>query len=142
MSAQLIFIPLTSHKPEEESQQPQGDEKKGASAAGAGTGGRPPQPGNPAGISGGNPPKFPPWFPLPIGTVKVFGQNPNHLGEFDSISSLLKSLHAAGVSAKLPGGSNTVFATVKDLSGLEKTSLHHELARLPSELTIVVGPKS
>jgi hypothetical protein len=31
---------------------------------------------------------------------------------------------------------------VKDLSELEKPSLHHELSRLPSGLTIVVGPKS
>jgi hypothetical protein len=54
---------------------------------------------------------------------------------------MFNSLHEAGMSATLPGGSNTVFATVKDLSGLEQTTVHQELDRLPSALTIVVGPK-
>jgi hypothetical protein len=57
------------------------------------------------------------------------------------MSSMFKSMHKAGMGAKLPGGSNTVFATVEDLSELELSSIHHELSRLPSELTIVVGPK-
>lgn len=141
MPAQLIFIPLTSSQSKQDLQQPQSNENKGSSAAGAATGGSTAQPGRTARISRGKRPKFPPHIPLPIGAVKVFGQNANHLGDFDSISSLFNSLHEGGMVAKLPGGSNTVFATVKDWSGLEKTAVHHELARLPSELTIVVGPK-
>ncbi|MEA2886011.1 MAG: hypothetical protein QOD11_371 [Bradyrhizobium sp.] len=135
MPAQLILIPLPSSRSEQE--QPEGDENKGSSA----TGGSTAEPRDPAEISGGNPPKFPVWIPLPIGAVKVFGQGANHLGDFDSISSMFNSLHEAGMSATLPGGSNTVFATVKDLSGLEQTTVHQELDRLPSALTIVVGPK-
>ena len=73
--------------------------------------------------------------------IEDFGQNPNHFGEFNSMSSMFKSMHKAGMAANLPGGSNTVFVTVEDLSELEKASLDHELSRLPSELTIIVCPK-
>ena len=138
MSAQLIVIPLPSNVADAEADRPLGDESPGSSAAGSGTGLSSPSPGD-----GGKPlgtlPNIPKWpGPLPIGTVKIFGQTPNHFGEFDSFPKLFQELHKAGVLQKLPGASNTVFATVKDLSELGKPSLGHALAQLPSELTIIV----
>jgi hypothetical protein len=81
-------------------------------------------------------PEFPEFRPLPIGYA-VYGQLPKRLGHFETIPSLVKSLRA---SKKLPGGSNTVFATVRDIKGLKSKSFRAGLAKLPDELTIVVRP--
>ncbi len=81
--------------------------------------------------------KFPEHIPLPIGTLIVMGQEPHGVGHFDNLSSLAASLRTKVGS--LPGGSNTVFATVGDIADLQSTSLHDSLAKLPDHLTIVVG---
>jgi hypothetical protein len=87
-------------------------------------------------------------FPLPqynpfpmVSTIAVLGQLPNALGHFDTILSLVKSLGLDGAIAKLPGGSNTVFATVKEISSLDSEPLQRALAKLPEQLTIVVKGK-
>lgn len=148
MSAQLIFIPLTSKKTDAGADRSTDDQSQDAPSAGAGSsGGSAAQPatipGAPVGAAPDNPPwTIQPWIPLPVGTLKVLGQAPNHVGDFDSFPTLFQSLHATGITTRLPGGSNTVFATVEDTSALEETWLREALGRLPSELTIVVAPKS
>jgi hypothetical protein len=140
MSAQLIIIPFTKKEEDGAPEGTQGDEKSGPSSRTGGAGGSSAEPSGNSGQSAGASPDIPPWRPLPVGTVKVFGQAPNEVGQFDSIPALFHSLHGAGLSTKLPGGSNTVFATVKDLGELENSSLRDELAKLPPELTIVISP--
>jgi hypothetical protein len=51
----------------------------------------------------------------------------------------MKSLQAAYVAATLPGGSNTVFATVKHVADLMEKGFQTELDKLPDQLTIVVN---
>jgi len=56
------------------------------------------------------------------------------IGHFKTVEELLGS---ASVK-ELRGGSNTVFATVETLHDLKTQSVHDRIAKLPSELTIIV----
>jgi len=141
MSAQLIYI----HSLEQEagSEDTKAGEGKPLEGKGAPKGGGPvasPGTGSEGGTgSSGHPgtSKFPPWYPLPTGTFKVFGQKAVHIGHFGSMPVLLKAVK----SKTLPGGSNTFFATVEDIGELDPKSFKKELADLPEELTIIVSPK-
>ncbi|HLH91523.1 MAG TPA: hypothetical protein VKX28_23985 [Xanthobacteraceae bacterium] len=81
-------------------------------------------------------PKYPKWRPINMATVLVVGQKPHELGHFDSMTALAKAVH----DHKLPGGSNTVFATVKHIRDLNSEMFHATLGKLPDALTIIVRP--
>jgi hypothetical protein len=81
-------------------------------------------------------PKYPKWRPINIATVVVVGQKPHELGHFDSMTSLAKAVHGY----RLPGGSNTVFATVNHADDLNSEEFQERLGELPDALTIVVRP--
>jgi hypothetical protein len=96
------------------------------------------------GSSGDGKRKYPPYRPLPIGalykafhvgTMNVFGQEPTQVGRFDSVKELLDMAHSR---KGLPGGSNTIFATVRKVGKIDPKSLHGGLKGLPDELTIIV----
>jgi hypothetical protein len=91
-----------------------------------------PQPG---GDSGSEETIYPPPIWIPIGTMSIFGQEPMQIGHFNTVGGLLEFVHSW---KKLPGGSNTVFATVGNLHDLKIPSVHNRLAALPNELTIIV----
>jgi hypothetical protein len=88
----------------------------------------------PAEESGKPKPKYPKWRPINLATALVVGQKPQELGHFDSMTALAKAAHRY----KLPGGSNTVFATVKHTGDLGSEAFHESLSKLPDALTIVV----
>jgi len=141
MPAQLIYI--HSFEQEAGSEGAKAGEGKPLEGKGAPKGDGPvasPGTGSEGGTgSSGHPgtSKFPPWYPLPTGTFKVFGQKAVHIGHFGSMPVLLKAVK----SKTLPGGSNTFFATVEDIGELDPKSFKKELADLPEELTIIVSPK-
>jgi len=111
--------------------------------------GRPAASAKPGGVKAGKPKsppsqpdqpppgtKYPPWRPINISSVAVFGQKPHALGHFDDMTALVASLR----NAKVPGGSNTVFATVKSAKDMHSKSFRQGLGKLPDALTIVVKP--
>src|ERR1700728_3795819 len=79
-----------------------------------------------------NDPYGPDW--IPIGTLSIYGQHPVRIGHFGTVEEVLVSPRVRA----LPGGSNTVFATVQNLHGIRGRSLGEQLGKLPNELTIVV----
>jgi hypothetical protein len=79
--------------------------------------------------------KLPVYRPLPIHVLKVFGQEPKHLGHFEDVATLLDKVHA---QKKLPGGSNTIFGSVGNLDDVQSELVRGKLERLPEALTIVV----
>ena len=82
--------------------------------------------------------KYPPFRPFPVtSSVIVFGQNPKPLGHFETLNSLVQSLQHGDQS--LGGASNTLFATVETMDALDTIAFHDDLAKLPDELTIIVG---
>jgi hypothetical protein len=72
---------------------------------------------------------------VPIGMM-VLGQDADDRGHFRDVSALMQSLRGYAIG---PGKSNTVFATVDDIAGVEQGGLERDLAALPSELTIIIG---
>ena len=80
-----------------------------------------------------------PYRPIPIGVLNVYGQKPLDIGHFESVAKVLDSVHSR---AGLPGGSNTIFASVRHLEDMRNDvklrSLHSKLEVLPNELTIIV----
>lgn len=123
MPAQFIVVARQAQeKPADKSKKDkQEEEKKAAPPAGGG--------------SGSGETIYPPHIPIPIGTLNIFGQKPVQIGHFKTVGDLLESVHSW---KNLPGGSNTVFATVGNLHDLKIPSVHDRLAKLPSELTIIV----
>jgi hypothetical protein len=91
--------------------------------------------------SGGGEDPYGPYYPIPVRTLNVYGQSPVHIGHFANMTKLLDSVHSRG---GLPGGSNTLFASVGDLRGMRSSNkvrssqLQSRLASLPDELTIIV----
>lgn len=80
---------------------------------------------------------IPPYEPLPIGVLNVFGQEPVEVGHFANVAKLLDEVHERKIA---PGGSNTIFASVENLADVQSPSVRGKLARLPADLTIVVHP--
>jgi hypothetical protein len=127
MTAQLIVARSSSRKstgkpaqkPDPESKKDKQEERITAPPAGSGPG-------------PGQDPYGPGW--VPVGTFTVAGQDPVKIGHYKTVEELLGS----GRVKTLPGGSNTVFATVENLHGLHAPSVHMQLRALPKELTIIV----
>jgi hypothetical protein len=123
MAAQLIVIAKpsdqeTGHKPEKE---PEERGKSGSTAAGG------------APIGGKDP--YGPYWPIPVGTLNVYGQKPIDIGHFADMAAMLDAVH---LRQGLPGGSNTLFASVGSLHNARTPNLHDRLKALPDELTIIV----
>jgi hypothetical protein len=92
-----------------------------------------------SGASGQADDPYGPYRPVPIGVLNIYGQKPLDIGHFDTVAKVLESLHGK----RLPGGSNTIFASVahldeKQLDDVQLRALHRQLERLPDELTIIV----
>lgn len=119
MPAQLIVIAKKKQEKRAEPKEDKKEEKKSAAS--------------PAG--GDQEPIYPPHIPIPVGTLAIFGQKPLQLGHFKTVGDLMEEVQSWN---KLPGGSNTVFATVANLNDLKFPSIHERIAKLPKELTIVV----
>jgi hypothetical protein len=128
MAAQLIVARSRSggkstgkpaQKPDAELEKDKQEEKETAPPAGSGAG--------PV-----EDPYGPDW--IPVGSMNVTGQNPVTIGHYKTVEELLGS---EGVRT-LPGGSNTVFATVENLHGLDAPSVQTKLNALPKELTIII----
>jgi hypothetical protein len=91
--------------------------------------------------SGGGEDPYGPYWPIPVRTLSVHGQKPVEIGHFANMTKLLDSVHSR---KGLPGGSNTLFASVEDLRGMRSLNvmqsklLHRRLESLPDELTIIV----
>lgn len=104
---------------------------------------RPKKPGPVAageGATGAEDP-YGPYFPIPVRTLNVYGQKPIDIGHFADMTELLDAVHSRG---GLPGGSNTLFASVGNLRNMRTSNkvqldlLRNRLATLPDELTIIV----
>lgn len=73
-------------------------------------------------------------IPVPV-IFTVVGQKAFTVGHFANLSTLLDKVHAR---KRLPGGSNTMFASVAKLEDLKSPAVHDKLERLPEQLTIIV----
>jgi hypothetical protein len=71
----------------------------------------------------------------PVGALNVFGQKPLRMGHFADVATLLDEVHAR---KQLPGGSNTLFASVANLDDMHSPPVRDKLKKLPEQLTIVV----
>ena len=124
MAAQLVVIAKKSAGEEtgaEAEKQPEKGQKSGSAAAGgASTGGADP---------------YGPYWPIPVGTLNVYGQKPVHIGHFADMGEMLAAVHSR---KGLPGGSNTLFASVGNLHNMRTSKVHEQLAALPDQLTIIV----
>lgn len=127
MPAQLIVVAKATAEKAVDKSKPDAEDKSGSGAAQVAAPKRKPK----------IPPfrKLPVYRPLPLHVLKVFGQEPKHLGHFEDVATLLDKVHA---QKKLPGGSNTIFGSVGNLDDMQSELVRGKLERLPEALTIIV----
>lgn len=130
MPAQFIVMPpLTmpdqaqaeKEKEKKKDKEKEKEDKKTAAPTGGGT--------------GGQEPIYPPYIPIPVGTLAIYGQKPVRVGDFATVKDLVDDIYGW---KDLPGRSNTVFATVANMDDLTHPEIHDRIATLPDALTVIV----
>jgi hypothetical protein len=127
MPAQLVVIPRQAGKNGDKKSDRKAEEDKEKKAS---------EPEGSGGGSGTSDDPYGPYWPPSIGVLWVYGQGPWDIGHFASVAKLLDSEH---FYRGLPGGSNTVFASVDHLDDMRfLDDVKSRLGKLPDELTIIV----